>query len=62
MSQLNTVFAHAQQITLRAIRTLANSHCEDWSSLSPAAISLLMPVTPWQAAPERQPSHADTRT
>lgn len=62
MFQLNTVFAHAQQITLRAIRTLANSHYEDWSSLSPAAIGLLMPVTPRHATPELQPSHADTRT
>lgn len=62
MPQLNTVFARAQQMTLRAIRTLANSPCEDWSSLSPAASSLLMPVAPWQPEQQLPPRHADVRT
>lgn len=61
MPQLFTVFVRAKEMTLRAIRTLANSPGEDWSSLSPAAITLLMPCTPWQpdAVP---PGRADART
>lgn len=44
MSQLLSVFASAQRMVTDAIRVTAGSSCEGWSSLSPAAITAIMPA------------------
>ncbi|MCW2292961.1 MULTISPECIES: hypothetical protein [Pseudomonas] len=61
MPQLYIAFARAKQMTLRAIRALATSANEDWSSLSPAAICLLAPAMPSRADAVRH-RHDDART
>lgn len=44
MSQLLSVFASAQRMVTDAIRATAGPSSEGWSSLSPAAITAIMPA------------------
>ncbi len=57
MPQLDTVFTRARQISLSAIRSLANTHSDAASSFAPAALDMLVLQTPPHAshAPVRQP-------
>lgn len=57
MPQLDTVFTRARQLSLSAIRSLANTHSDAASSFAPAALDMLTFQTPQRSthAPIRQP-------
>ncbi|OLU12164.1 MULTISPECIES: hypothetical protein [unclassified Pseudomonas] len=55
MPQLDTVFTRARQISLSAIRSLANTHSDAASSLAPTALDMLTFQTP------AHPTHAPIR-